>query len=114
MKKILLSTALLLFFVTNTFAVWVTIEVLGVKTGPTTSDGSTVTFNCDYTLSTCAKVVIDCAYGIPSNGDPTIVNTFSQGKIDAQFSGGYVSMSEQHQQNETTTHYITLTDLQGN
>jgi len=114
MKKIFLSTFILVFSSGCIFASsWVTITVYGAKTGPTTTTPGSVTFNCDYTISTCGQVVVLVDdQQVPQKGDPTTVTTYMNGQQDAQYSGGYVSMDNQQEQDGSTTYTVTLSDLQ--
>lgn len=116
MKKTLFIAIFCCSVLPNTFATWVTYEVKGVKNSPPTNNGGSVSFDCDYTISTCGTVTVNVGnlqLG-PAQGDPTIVTTYSQGQVDGQFTGGWISMSQQPNQNNTITTTVALSNLQQN
>jgi len=116
MKKLIFSVVFLVLFAANSFAGTIVITAYGNKTGPTTVDSKgNTTFNCDNELDPiCGKVSVQSSSQteVPNQGDPTTVTTFMNGQQDAQYSGGYISVDSQLEQDGSTTYSVALSDIQ--
>jgi hypothetical protein len=110
MKKILY---LFVFttFATNSFAdKIITVTISGDKTGSTKNVDGSVSLDCSDSDATCGVVrtISSSAQEYPLPGDPTELDTYVHGQIDAVYTGNFVSMTQHQNANNSITLILQL------